>query len=688
MTGLELIPLIVSSAATTVAAANALYLGTAALLYGGLAAGLGFVSKALTPKPSVPKPEDGTYNLKQSVPSLPIVLGRVKKAGDYVFLEEKNGTAFHVIVTAGHRIQGFVKHYLHDEEVGLVGGGVVSPSHFHLDNDTYVVIDKRVGLPAETAYATIVGSFPTIWSNNHRGDGLASIMMYCVTASSKDYLTVFPNQMPEHSSVMDGKLLFDPRAPGHDPDDEGTWTFSTNLALMRLWHLTSPYGGKLSLDDMYLPDWENAANICDEIVTNRGGGTEPRYQGGMWFRANSDPVEVGKILDQAAELVVYERADGRIGVHAGEYVVPTTLFNRTNITSFGLNANVDPSTSVLAVRGRFTDPSDLYNTNDAAIYGNPYVGEDTERTTTVENVAVQSHNHMQRLQKLAYLRRNAPRVSITAHYDLDNDPSYDRFVRVQYGPKLSDAIVEITSKVTISLRDMTVTFSGIVASAEMYEFDASIEEGEPGSSIVVITPPGVPTPTGFNVVIQQEVVAGGSTAAYALAGWDHVSDSLTYEFEAEKTSASTGPQSTISTAPNDQVRSGYLADGTQYKFRLRAWAGGASSAWTAYETLTATADPTPPGVVVGAGAVGGSAQASFSWTAPNSANYAAVRIYINTSNTFAGSTLVATEYGPPNIADGRVVTGLTAGTKYGFIVAINASGVAATAQATGSFTVT
>ncbi|MBY5553716.1 hypothetical protein J0664_06105 [Rhizobium leguminosarum] len=680
MTGLELIPLIVSSAATTVAAANALYLGTAALLYGGLAAGLGFVSKALTPKPSVPKPEDGTYNLKQSVPSLPIILGRVKKAGDYVFLEESGGTAYHIIVTAGHRIQGFVQHYLHDEAVTISSGQVVSPDHFHLDGDVYVVIDTRLGLPAETAYASVVSDFPTIWTANHRGDGLASVMMYAITASSKKFLTVYPNQMPEHSAVIEGMLLYDPRT--------GLTAYSTNIALMRLWHMTSPYGGKLSLSDMYLPDWINAANVCDQFVTNRSGGSERRYHGGMWFRANSDQIEVGRTLDQAAEFVLYERADGTIGVHAGEYVAPTKFFDRRNIISFGLNANVDPATSVLAVRGRFTDPSDLYNTNDAAIYGNPYVGEDTERTSTVENVAVQSHNHMQRMQKLAYIRRNAPRVSITAHYDLDNDPSYDRFVRVQYGPKLADAIVEITSKVTISLSNMTVTFSGIVVPADLYGFNAATEEGEPGSSIVIIPPAGVPLPANFNVVIQQEVVSGGSTAAYALATWDHYSDTLTYELEWEKTSGSTGPQSTVSTAPNDQVRSGYLADATQYKFRLRAWAAGASSAWTTYETRTATADPTAPGVVTGAAAVGGVGSGTYNWTAPNSSNYFGARLYINTVNVFAGSTFIDTEYGPPNIADSRVISGLSAGVKYGFVVAINASGVAAAAVATGSFTVT
>ena len=142
-----------------------------------------------------------------------------------------------------------------------------------------------------------------------------------------------------------------------------------------------------------------------------------------------------------------------------------------------------------------------------------------------------------------------------------------------------------------------------------------------------------------------------------------------------------------------QVRSAYLADGVEYKFRLRAWSAGKSSAWTDYAVRTATADPTPPAVATGVSAIGvseigGAGQIAFAWTAPNSPNYAATRIYTNSTNTFVGATLRATECGTPSSADSRTVTGLTAGTYYGFVEAINASGIAATAVATGARTVT
>ncbi len=691
---IETIALMVSSIATTTLAANALYLGTLAAIYGGAA----YLSQTLlVQKPKVPKPEDGSYNLKQNVPPLPIVYGRVKKGGDYVFLEEASGYAYHIIVWSGRRIHGFVQHYGHDNPLTLDGAGNVI-SHYTRNSDRYVNIQTRQGADAETAYADVVSTFFPAWTFDHRGDGLASVRMWCRTPRDKYYMEIFPNQMPEHSAIGDGALLYDPRKDSTQPggsgshrwNDHNTWEFSRNIALMRLDHLVQPFGGKLGFARMYMPEWMYAANICDQDVINRTGGVEKRYHGGMWFRTNNDPVEVGRTLDEAGELVVYERNDGTIGVHAGAFATPDVRLTQDHIFAIEVDKNKRLASTVLAVRGRYQNPSNAYNTEDAAIYGNPY-GEidETERTKTFDNVAIQSHNHCQRKQKLTYIRANARRVTITADYSAAKNCAYRRFIRVHYPSRgLVEATVEIMSTVSLDLRNMRVSFSGIVVPDNLYDFNAALEEGTPGNAIPPIESGGVPVPSGFTVSVQTEVVSGGSTAAFLRGQWTHVSDTLRYEMEYERTSGSTGVQSVFAGDGENFVRSGYLVDGQQYRVRLRAWGGGTPSDWTEYQTVTAVADPTPPGVVSGAAVSGGAGQANFSWVAPNSANYAAVRIYINAANSFAGSTLVATEYGPPNIADGRVVTGLTAGTKYGFLVAINSSGVAAAEVATGTFTVT
>lgn len=681
--------LVVSSIATTVVGANLLYLGTLALGYAGLAYGAALLQGLLVDKPSIPKPEDGAYNLKQSVPSLPIVLGRRKKGSDYLAIEERRGVAYHVMCSAGHRIQGFVEHYLHDEKVTLNPDGyTVAPGHFGQN----VRILTRNGLAAETAYADLVTTFPEIWTNAHRGDGLATVRVSCRSVDSKDHLKVYPNQMPQHSSVIDGALVFDPREPSHDPEDEDMWTFSRNIPLLRLHQLTHAWGGKQNLADMYLPDWAHAADVADHAVTNRDGIEEPRYHGGIWFRANSDQVQVGRLLDQAAELVVYERPDGLIGVHAGEFVEPTIRLTEDDIHRLTFKANRSEAATVLAVRGRFTSPENRFNTVDAAIWGNPYIGEDTERTRTLDNQVIERHNHCQRLQKITEIRANAPRVSILATYEAASDVGYSRFVRVHAPPLLDEAIVEIISTPVLSLRNLTVEFSGIVVPADLYAFDAATEEGEPPTIPEAIVASGVPEPENFDVAIQTEIVTGGQTAAFAVGSWELEDATLTYELEWQPSSEAEPARSVMSQAGETQVRSAYLTDGVQYRFRLRTWASGVSSNWTDYVFRTATADPVAPGIVTSPSLTGGVAQVSFGWTAPNSPNYFAARLYLNTVNSFSGATLVATEYGVAAANDARTVTGLTAGTYYGFIVAINSSGVpqpgSATPVATGSAVVT
>ncbi len=687
---LETIALIVSSLATTVLGANLLYLGTYALAAAGLAFGYSALQSYMNPKPKVPKPEDGSYNLKQNVPAISFALGRVKKGGDYVFLEQSGGVAHHITCFVAHRINRFVSHYLHDDKVTLdVDGGVISGTTY-FNGTRNVRIVTRIGAAASNAYAQVVAAFPTIWTNDHRGDGLATIWMRVNTVSQKNHLTVFPNSMPEHSAVIEGALLFDPRkANQHIPDQPQTWSYSENLALMRLWHLTHPVGGKLTLDDMYLPDWINAANVSDEGVINRAGGIEPRYHGGFWFRANNEVTEVGRIIDQAAELVVFERPDGLVGVHPGHFVEPTIRLTRDDIISVNFDANERDSSTVLAVRGRYVDTTADYVTQDAAIYGNPYqADDDSERTKTVDNAALQRHNHCQRLQKIALIRANAPRVSVLAHYEASEDVPYHRYVRVHLPPKMEEAIVEITATPKVSLRNLTVEFSGIVVPSTLYSFVAAVEEGAPPATVDKIDPSGVPVPTDFVATIQTEVVSGGATAAFAKASWALVSEVLTYEFEWEPTDLSDPPASVMSDENQTDVRSGYLVDGGQYRFRLRAWGGGTPSAWTGYLIATATADPVAPGAVSGATVTEGVGQAMFEWTAPNSPNYYACQIRVGTTNNINASTLVATEYGPPSAVDNRTVLGLAAGTYFGWLLAINPSGRAAPAVATVPFTVT
>lgn len=653
---------------------------TSALLYGAsaLLAPRKGGSAAPQLQSAIPKPEDGKYSLKQSLPPTTFVLGRVRKAGDYAALEEANGVAYHVIALCEHRSNAITGFWLHDTPVTLDGTSIVTPSNFA----GYVHLDYKLGFDAETAYSNIVTDLPTIWTNDHRGDGITSMMMTAQTTPQDQFQTVYPNQMPQPTAIIEGALIYDPRS------DEVEYT--ENIALFRLWHLTHPVGGKLTLSDLYLPDWEHAADVSDQIVTNRSGQDEYRYHGGFWFRASDDPVEVGSRIDQAGELVLYERDDGKIGVHAGELVTPTITIQEKDIESIIINANRSQSNTVIAVRGSYTQTTDdLYESAAAAIYGDPYA-DDTERTKTVDNIVVQSHNHIQRLQKLAYIRTNAPRVQCVVTYEAGRDIKKNRFIFLNYPPKLENVLVEITGKPQLSLRNLTVTFEGFILDGNPYEFDALTEEGVP-PTIPDNLPASSPydPPDDFNVIIRRQTVSG-QDAPYGYATWASSGDAFVYQlqYEREISPGIWGETQTQSTNSGElSLVTSILSDGMNYQFRIRARSFDIFGLWTDWIDIFITADITATDPVTDLVATGGTGEITVAWSAPNNANYRATRIYLNTANDFSTAMLYQTEYGAAGQADTTTVDSVLPDDWYVWAVAINISGVEATPVVDGPVTV-
>lgn len=528
-----------------------------------------------------PVPENGRSNLQQNVPPLEYALGRVKKGGNYAFFEETGGTAYDIIVDAAHRIEGYVAHYLYDELITLDGSGNVPvPPHFN----GYVTVKTRLGLNAETAYAEAVAAFPSIWTADHRGDGLATRMIISEPASADDFRTVYPQgpeTMRRATAIIDGGWLLDPRL-NHDPYDPDSWSFSTNLALMQLWHLIHPVGAKVDYDDdIYAPDWAHAADVADQQVLDRNGSPLARYHGGYWFTAANDPVAIGKIFSEATDNLVYERSDGRIGVHAGEYVEPDVRLTTADLKSVYVDFNDRVTSQILAVRGRYTEPTKGFATVDAGIYGDPYE-DSTERTKTVANPAVQHNNHSARLQVLAYERSRAPRVKIVAHYEPARRIPYQRFFKVHCPEEgLDEAVIELSGRPKLSLRQLHYEIEGVVWSRNFYDFDAAQQEGAPGSSVTPVVREDITVPEGFAISIVED---GGGLRAEA--GFDLQSGAFAYEVQWQPTAGGLA-QSVKGIGGAIIVRTDLLAEGTEYRFRARTWSAEAYSDWTDYEIETA-----------------------------------------------------------------------------------------------------
>lgn len=275
---------------------------------------------AMMPKP--PKPEKGKLPVQQAIPYRIWGVGRNRTSGA-LMLWETEGPNLHAIhAIRAHKIKSFNRFWLHDDEVTLSGGT------FHSGTERYTEqcgAAYRLGLPTETPYATVVAAFSSIglWTNDHRGDGQASIWFWASATKQKDQLKKFPYGVPMLSVETDDAACWDPRDPAQDPDDPDTWMWTQNTVLQIIWWLCfSEFGFRLDYHKAILPVldlWIEEADICDEDIPNAGGGTHKRYQSSVWDTTENDPKAALNALLAACDGHLVNRGDGARILTVGKF---------------------------------------------------------------------------------------------------------------------------------------------------------------------------------------------------------------------------------------------------------------------------------------------------------------------------------------------------------------------------------
>lgn len=359
--------------------------------------------------------------------------------------------------------------------------------------------------------------------------------------------------------------------------------YSENLALILLDFMMHESGLRLpsSALDVY-GSISDAADVCDQTVLNADGASEYRYHGSGWYRYNNRPADVIKMICEAADLMLYQGADGKIGFHGGTYVAPDITLTAPSIISLQTDLNRARENTCIAVRGRYTSPAFTYNTIDAAIYGDPYA-EDDERTITVENSWVQSECHMNRLQKLRYQRANAAHVSVVAHYDAAKNVPFRRFVGIDKPPFLNNVVVELVGRPKLSLASLTVAFDGIVVPSTLYSFDAATEGG------AVPIPPTLPSSTFSAPTTFAVTVGAGPVGSCSWDAMESVSFIIEYGISADGSTPPTSTDQFTSAVGTTSADSPILTASVFYGFRIQAVSpGGSRSSWSDWEYIDTT----------------------------------------------------------------------------------------------------
>lgn len=271
--------------------------------------GIGFavsaVSSALSRNRQTVDP--GTYkNTFEAGDSSEVnAIGRVGLGGLKAFGNTNGYDRYRLICHARGPLVAVEEYKLGGREVTVEEDGGVSSPPYAMPSGSYVVIKTKVGDGSETAWPDLIGAFPDLWTSAHRVRGIAQSLVKYTSPGiyTEKFGRMYQGGEPDLTVVARMNVAFDPREPGHDPDDETTWTWTDNgiLCAARIM-LSYPDLSVGSFDWSFIAD---EADRADDLVATLAG-TEPRSRcSGVWLSESDRGDTMQQVLDSiGAEIVM------------------------------------------------------------------------------------------------------------------------------------------------------------------------------------------------------------------------------------------------------------------------------------------------------------------------------------------------------------------------------------------------
>lgn len=688
------VPLLTSLAvAANVSVPSALISLGSAILTTGLGIGLQIL---LTQKPT--KPESGSLAVQQSIPPRIYGYGTARVAGYVALKEERAGLLCVVQAMVGHEVTSFEDFFLNSDLVTLVGNQVQAGADGRYGGGA-ITLAYRTGLPTETAYGDIVAAMPDYWTFDHRGDGIASLAMVCFQRSQSQFSKIFPNQEPKPSAVIKMAKVFDPRDNTQSATDPSTWKWSDNAALCILhFECFSEYGPRRPYSRAILPvldRWIEEADICDEMVALKSGGSEKRYRLGGFETTEHDHRTARAAMLAACDGWFIERGDGTCILTVGKYREPTVTITDDDIAGFFLQSNAGNEDRAERIAATYTYPAGGYVSvdTDSIDLDNGELPIDQDRKQTIDLTWVQSTGQASRV-----LKRQAIRYATPARGKLQLRLSginalYERWVRVQSSiPRLSNVVVE-NKLPRLSLMEGKCSMEFIASGAEVDVYDPATDESAAPPDTVVIYYDSLYVPTGVTATAEEREQADGTSAVYVDVTWDAPLSGgtpITYynyyvRWRIADVGGSPGQWSGNSVFTEPAISGstitvsifGVTQDTTIEVEVASVSPSGTVSDWSAAVPVSTERTFTAPASPDTISASSSGSDASLTARAPNSALFAGIKFYRNTSSTFSGAVNIGgTQYGSPNSDVSYTDTGLSPGNYYYWATSTNAAGTA------------
>ncbi|MGQ7253986.1 phage tail tip fiber protein [Vreelandella titanicae] len=223
------------------------------------------------------------------------------------------------------------------------------------------------------------------------------------------WVRVTLNYDPEYFASGIPDLLFEYRARNdiYDPRTE-TSGYSNNAALVILWYVRHRL--RVPDDEILWDTFIDAANVCDEIITNPDGSTEPRYTVSGGFKADERKDRILADLEAACAGSLI-RVGGKFGLQVGAYYGPyeLTIDEDMVIGTVTGQTEVSRADAVNTMRGKFVSPEQRWTETDyPAVSVAEWIAEDGEEIEdTLDLRFVSSPYQAQRLANIVLRRKRA-----------------------------------------------------------------------------------------------------------------------------------------------------------------------------------------------------------------------------------------------------------------------------------------
>ncbi|WP_312627827.1 DUF1983 domain-containing protein [Scandinavium sp.] len=353
-------------------------------------------TQMLTKKPSLGAYRDTSERkqvLRAAASAKTVCYGRTISAGTLFFAEEQagdqtDGEWLHMAITlAGHPLSNTGAVYLSDEEIGTYG-----------ENATYEVHTDR-----QTADPFMLANAPS-WKPDMIGRGLTWLRL-----SLKFNAEKFPSGIPGVKVEKYGRAVYDPRT--------GQTAYSNNLALCVLDYYRVYL--KVPDSDINWDQFQEAANICDEVVTNGDGSTDRRYTLNGEFDLSENKASIlDAMLAACAGQPTY--IAGKHGILVGAYYGPATMeITESQIAGdIEIMPEVAQSERVNTIKGTFVDPLQNFTEVDfPSVSVAEWVTEDGVEIS--QDMKLRFVTSEFQAQRLASIKLNRTRISRTMNVVLN-----------------------------------------------------------------------------------------------------------------------------------------------------------------------------------------------------------------------------------------------------------------------------